>query len=41
MMLFPQTVVALLVYGALSLTGVAFVALLVMIVRDYLKKDIW
>lgn len=41
MILFPKFLVVLLIYGALSLTAIAFISLIVMVVKDYLKKTIW
>lgn len=41
MTLFPEGLVSAMIYGALALTGVALVALLWMILRDYKNKDIW
>lgn len=41
MLLFPKFVVIALILGALGLTAVAFVALIVMLVKDYKSKNIW
>ena len=41
MILFPKFIVVGLVLGALGLTAVALVALIVMIIKDYISKNIW
>lgn len=41
MHLFPEIVVRLLIVGALLLTGIGALSLLVMIIRDLRNRNIW
>lgn len=41
MILFPKAVVVVLILGALVLTGFAVGALLWMVIKDFISKDIW
>lgn len=41
MILFPKVVVIALILGALALTAIAFTSLIVMIIKDFISKDIW
>ena len=39
--MFPETFVTALIAGALVMTTVSLVALLVLLLRDYLNKRLW
>ena len=41
LVLFPYAVFAILIYGAILLTAVGVVSLLVLLLRDFLRKSIW
>lgn len=41
MIYYPAVLVQFLIVGALALTGLAAVALLVMVVVDHIRKQIW
>ena len=41
LVLFPYTIFAGLIYGALVLTTIGVVSLLGLLLRDFLRKSIW
>lgn len=41
MLLFPKFLVVALILGALALTAVAFITLIVMVIKDFKSKNIW
>lgn len=41
LVLFPFSIFAALIYGAIVLTAIGAVSLLVLLLRDFLRKSIW